>query len=178
MTYLITSILIISTVGTISHYLYDISNHNKIIGLFCAVNESTWEHIKLALTPTILWSIVDGLLYGSNPNYFLAKLVSLLVIIILMPLLFYGYKMIIKKNSVILNIVNFYIVIIASQLSFYYILQAKPITFIPNYLSCLGLFIVFGAYLLLTLMPLKNFIFKDPISKKYGFKAHTEIDKK
>ena len=46
--------------------------------------------------------------------------------------------------------------------------------FIFSYISCIGLFIFFGAYLLLTLLPLEIFIFKDPISKKYGFKGHTE----
>ena len=47
------SILVISIIGTFAHFLYDWSNHNKIVGLFAAVNESTWEHIKIALTPTI-----------------------------------------------------------------------------------------------------------------------------
>ena len=50
MWFLIISVIIISIVGTLSHFLYDISNHNRIVGLFSAVNESTWEHIKIALT--------------------------------------------------------------------------------------------------------------------------------
>ena len=73
MLFLIISIIVISVLGTISHFLYDISNHNKIIGLFSSVNESTWEHIKIALTPTILWSLIDGLIYRSSYNYFLLK---------------------------------------------------------------------------------------------------------
>ena len=36
------STMFISLIGTLSHFTYDISNHNKIIGLFSAVNESTW----------------------------------------------------------------------------------------------------------------------------------------
>ena len=48
----IISIIVISLIGTLSHFLYDISKHNKVVGLFAAVNESTWEHIKIALTPT------------------------------------------------------------------------------------------------------------------------------
>ena len=96
--FLIFSIILISIIGTLSHFLYDISNHNKIVGLFAAVNESTWEHIKIALTPTLLWGLLDGFIYGSNPNYFLAKFISLLVIIILMPALYYGHKAIIKKE--------------------------------------------------------------------------------
>lgn len=40
------SILIISVIGTLLHFLYEISHHNKYVALFAAVNESTWEHIK------------------------------------------------------------------------------------------------------------------------------------
>ena len=44
-----------------------------------------------------------------------------------------------------------------------------------SYLSCIGLFILFGFYMVLTLLPIKSFLFKDPISNKYGFSGHTEI---
>ena len=171
---LIISIIVISIVGTLSHFLYDLTNHNKFVGLFAAVNESTWEHIKIALTPTLLWSLVDGFLYGINPNYFLAKIVSLVVIIVLMPLLFYGHKYIAKKDYFIFDIATFYIVIICSQLAFYYLLQINPISYINRYISCIALFILFGCYMTLTLSPFKNFIFKDPLTNKYGYKAHSE----
>ncbi len=174
MNFVIISIIIISIVGTLSHFLYDISNHNIIIGLFAAVNESTWEHIKIALTPTLLWSLIDGYLFGMNPNYFLAKFVSLFIIILLMPLIFYGYQFIYKKQSIFINILSFYIVIICSQLSFYYLLKMNSINFIYSYISCIGIFIIFGGYMIHTLLPAKNFIFKDPITNKYGFKGHSK----
>lgn len=44
--------IVISIVGTLLHFLYEMSGHNKIVAIFAAVNESTWEHIKIALTPT------------------------------------------------------------------------------------------------------------------------------
>jgi len=176
--FVIISIVIISIVGTLSHFLYDISNHNKFIGLFCAVNESTWEHIKIALTPTILWSLVDGIKYGSEPNYFLAKFVSLLIIIILMPVLFYGYLLITKKDLFVLDILIFYIVIIASQLAFHYIIKAPPVNNVINYLSCVGVFLIFAGYLIHTALPGKSFLFKDPKANKYGYEGHTEIKRK
>ena len=172
------SIIVISIVGTLAHFLYDLTNHNKIIGLFTAVNESTWEHIKIALTPTLLWGLYDGYAYGFESNYFLAKLCSLLVIVVVIPLIFYGYQLISKKTIFVIDILSFYASIFLSQLTFKLIIEASSIDFIYRYLSCVGLFIFFGAYLLLTLLPLKNFIFKDPISKKYGFKGHTELDDK
>lgn len=174
MWFLIISIICISILGTLSHFLYDICNHNKVIGLFAAVNESTWEHIKIALTPTFLWGLLDGFLYGLNGNYFLAKLLSILTIIILMPLLFYGHKHIAKRDYFIFDIATFYIVVISSQLVFYFIVNLDYINFIVSYISCIGLFIVFGSYMTLTLLPLKNFLFKDPLTNKYGYKAHSE----
>ena len=170
--FLLISIIFISIIGTISHFTYDISNKNKIIGLFSAVNESTWEHIKIALTPTFLWSIIDGIKFGNNPNYFIAKFINLITIIVLIPILFYGYKFILKKDIPIIDISIFYITIIVSQYLFYRILNINELSYSYRYLSCIGTFIIFGCYLLLTLLPPKSFLFKDPITNKYGFKGH------
>ena len=84
MVFFIVSVIVISIIGTLLHFMYDITNHNKTVGLFSAVNESTWEHIKIALTPTLLWSIIDGIKFWNNPNYFPAKFISLLLIILLL----------------------------------------------------------------------------------------------
>ena len=167
------SIIIISILGTLFHFLYDISKHNKIVGLFAAVNESTWEHIKIALTPTILWSIYDGYIYGRNPNYFTAKLSSLLILITFIPTIFYLYKYFTNKPIIIVDILIFYIAIILSQFSFYSIIKLQTLGFTTNYLSCIGIFIIFGFYMVLTLLPIKSFIFKDPITNKFGFKGHS-----
>ena len=167
------SIIIISILGTLFHFLYDISKHNKVVGLFAAVNESTWEHIKIALTPTILWSIYDGYIYGRNPNYFTAKLSSLLILITFIPTIFYLYKYFTNKPIIIVDILIFYIAIILSQFSFYSIIKLQTLGFATNYLSCIGIFIVFGFYMVLTLLPIKSFIFKDPITNKFGFKGHS-----
>ena len=70
---LIIGIIIISLVGTLSHFLYDLTNHNKLIGIFAAVNESTWEHIKIALTPTLLWGLVDGFRAHSEESSIMNK---------------------------------------------------------------------------------------------------------
>ena len=166
--------IIISLVGTAAHFLYDLTKHNKFIGLFAAVNESTWEHIKIALTPILLCGLYDGYVYGENPNYFLAKLVSILTPIIVIPCIFYGYKSISKKPILVIDILSFYLVIFLSQFLFKLIIDAPAILYVFKYLSCVGVFVMFGAYSVLTLMPLKMFIFKDPFTHKFGFRAHSE----
>ena len=42
-----------------------------------------------------------------------------------------------------------------------------------NYISFIGILVVLIFYLLLTLLPIKNDLFKDPITKKYGVKGHS-----
>lgn len=171
------AIIIISVVGTLFHFLYELSHHNKIMALFAAVNESTWEHIKIALTPTILYSLYDGFCYGTNPNYFFAKVLSLLTIIVVIPLIFYSYTGIIKRHVLIIDILSFYIAIALSQFVFYTILKMPALPFTINYLGAVGTFIVFGIYMTATLFPVKNFLFKDPLTKEYGIKAHEIYDK-
>lgn len=171
---MILAIIVISILGTLLHFTYDWSNHNKIVGLFSAVNESTWEHIKMTLTATFIYSIIDGIILGSNPNYFIAKLISLLAIIIIMPSIFYGYTSITKKPIVFIDISSFFITVIISQLLFYKILNMNELSYTLRYIGNIGTFIVFGLYMVLTLLPIKNFIFKDPITKKYGLKGHSD----
>ena len=167
-------IIFISILGTFLHFFYEISNHNKFVAIFAAVNESTWEHIKICMTPVLLWSLYDGYVYGLNPNYFIGKSLSILTIILLIPILFYSYTFFTKKSILIVDIICFYIVVICQELVFNYFININSLPFIYSYLSVILLSIEFGSYMILTYQPLKNFIFKDPISNKYGLSGHTE----
>ena len=167
----------VSLVGTFLHFLYDLTNHNKLVGVFSAVNESVWEHIKLALTPTFLFSLIDGYFYGYYNNYFFAKLISILSIIIVMPLLFYGSKLFLKKHITIVNILIFFITVFVSEFLMYKLLFMCPVSYFTKYISLVLLFITFAFYLLLTIFPLEHIIFKDPLTKKYGFDGHKFIRK-
>lgn len=166
------SLIFISILGTISHFIYEWSNHNKIIGIFFAVNESTWEHIKILLTPTFIWNIIEIPFLYTYSNFIFASFIRLLVVIILMPLLFYGYKIITKKSYLFIDILIFYIDVIVSNIIFNKLLYINPVPGIINYISFIIIILIFISYLLLTLIPIKNFIFRDPINKKYGFIAH------
>ena len=168
-------IILIAIVGTLLHFLYEMSGHNKFVAIFAAVNESTWEHIKICMAPTILWSLYDGYVYGLNANYFIGKALSLLTIILLIPLLFYTYTAFTKRAILWVDVICFYIVVICSQLVFNYFVNISSLPYIYNYLSCVLLFVEICAYMFLTFQPLENFIFEDPISHKYGLRGHTEI---
>ena len=168
-------IVFIAFVGTLLHFLYEFSHHNKFVAIFAAVNESTWEHIKICMTPTILWSLYEVIVYGFDGKFLVAKGLCLLSIILLIPILFYSYTLFTKKAILFIDVICFYITVICSQLIFRYVISLDNVLSIYVYLSIFLLFIEILAYLYLTFNPFKNFLFEDPISYKYGLEGHTEM---
>ena len=49
--YTLAGIFFVSVIGTLSHFLYQLSGNSFLVGLFAPVGESTWEHIKLLFFP-------------------------------------------------------------------------------------------------------------------------------
>ena len=47
--------LLISAVGSLMHFVYKWTACDPFVGVFCAVNESTWEHAKIMLLPLLGW---------------------------------------------------------------------------------------------------------------------------
>ncbi len=53
--WLLQGIPVIIVWASITHFVYDWSGNLAIIGVLTPVNESVWEHLKLAFLPTLLW---------------------------------------------------------------------------------------------------------------------------
>lgn len=165
-------IIAIFLVGASLHFVYEWSHHNKVAAIFAAVNESTWEHIKICMTPTLLWSIYEISIFGFTWNFIFAKSMCLLTIILLIPLLFYSYTFFTKKAYLIVDITCFLITVICSQYVFKYTVNSINPHIIFIYISFALIIIELMLYFYLTYNPIKSFIFKDPITKKYGLEAH------
>ncbi len=50
----------VTVAGIISHFVYEWSGNNSLIGLFFPVNELTWEHMKLVFFPMLIYSLFGG----------------------------------------------------------------------------------------------------------------------
>ena len=50
--------LFAATAGTLLHFVYDWSGGIPLVAAFSAVNESTWEHMKILFFPVFLFSVV------------------------------------------------------------------------------------------------------------------------
>lgn len=111
--YNIIAFLVIGVLGTISHFLYEWTNYNKIVGYFSAVNESTFEHLKLLFFPTILFSLIEYFFVKKEiKNYISSVIISVIIGIISIVVLFYTYKGVLGYNVDAVNIAIYYISII------------------------------------------------------------------
>ena len=76
------SVIFTWILGTILHFLYEWSGDNKIIASFSAVNESTWEHLKLVFFPMLITTIVGFLAIGKdNKKFWCAKTIGIILAI-------------------------------------------------------------------------------------------------
>lgn len=162
--------IVITLAGSLLHFTYKWSGENKFVAIFAAVNESTWEHIKLALSGIFLCVLGDIWFLGDNSNYWLARSMSFLVPVIVIPLLFYGYRSFVKHSILPVDISIFIIAAFLSSLVFVLILQLPAVGEWSQILSLVVSTMIIAAYLLLTRFPLyHNFLFKDPITGSYGY---------
>lgn len=176
---LIIESIAVAAIGSLLHFCYEWSGENKFVGIFAAVNESTWEHIKLALSGIFVCTLVDVWFLGDNPNYWLARGVSFVVPIIVIPIIFYTYTAFTERPVLMTDILSFILAAFLSSLAFVVILDMPAVDEGWEVLSMAGSLVIMAAYLLLTKFPLRNnMLFEDPITHKYGYAAFRPLFKR
>lgn len=165
--------LFVIVFGSCSHFIYEWSGHNKLAGIICAVNESTWEHMKMVIGPSLIWLTAEAPFLYANPNFITAKAISISVMMVLIPAIFYIYFSILKKELLILGILDFVLSAVIGQLVSYWLLVNPPLPSWANYLSAAALILILYMYLRFTIKPPKTFLFKDPITNSHGFDGHS-----
>ena len=78
--------------GNLLHFVYDWSGQNSVVAAFAAVNESTWEHMKLLAMPWVIWSLVEAVaLRSSRQSVLMARALGLLAGLVTVPTVYYTY---------------------------------------------------------------------------------------
>lgn len=159
--YTIIGVIFVLITGTLTHFLYDWSGNNHIVGLFTPINESIWEHMKLLFFPMLIYSLI--IIFRFRNIYSCAASALCFGIIagtLLIPLFFYAYTSILGRDIFILDIGIFILsIIIVFWLSYKLTLSCRlePYTFLSGFLIC----VLFICFVLFTYHPPKARIFKD-----------------
>lgn len=157
-----------SVAGTLLHFVFDWSNQNIIVGLFSAVNESIWEHIKLFYFPAVLFFVIQNR-FLKSPSLYCAQLSALLVGIVTIPSLYYTYT---GASGVKADWFNILIFFIAAALSFYTLYKTVKNNRrckISPIISYIIIFTIGFMFIIFTFVPPHIPLFIDPLDSTYGF---------
>ncbi len=95
--------------GTLLHFLYALTNKSLLVAPFSAVNESTWEHMKLLYFPMLIFALVQSRFFKDYGNFWCIKLIGILTGLTLIPVLFYTFNGAFGKTPDWINISVFFL---------------------------------------------------------------------
>lgn len=153
--------------GSLLHFVFQWSGSFKPLALIAAVNESTWEHLKLAFWPAFIFAVIEYFAFGrKNRNFCLATMVKLFSMPVIIILLFYGWLIFFEDNFIWDISIFVFAVIVGYHLSYRTMKIEKDLRWgkISAVLITIGLI----KFSLFTFFPPHNFLFQDPVDGNYG----------
>ena len=102
--------------GTVLHFLYDFFDGASFIAPFSAVNESTWEHMKLLFWPMFIYAVIQSFFFRGNENFWCIKLKGITLGLALIPIIFYTYNGVFGRSPDWINISIFFIAAAATYI--------------------------------------------------------------
>ncbi len=152
--------------GSLLHFTYDLTGENSIVGLFSAVNESIWEHLKLIFIPFLLTTVVENVIFGKHfGNFFFSRIVGIIAGMFVIVSGFYTYSGIIGDHFAVVDIILFVIgVIVSYGLSYLMMIKHEKKKW-DNVLEIFSIFImalICAMFFAFTYKPLELGIFESP----------------
>lgn len=162
--------LFTSALGSLLHFTYDWSGGWSVAAAFSAVNESTWEHMKLLFFPMFVFSVIQLCALGRTyPNFLAVRGVSVLAGTALIPTLYYTYTGVLGFHVMWVDLAVFFLSALgAFALDFRLLRRGR---FTSLWQQILGLLVLWGlAFLFVycTFQPPKLGLWQDPVTLTYG----------
>lgn len=151
------------------HFIFEISNRNLIVAAFSAVNESVWEHLKIIVLPTIIYSLIEYKYISNESKNKFSKALFYRIIteMIIVSGVFYFYTSIIGKSILVIDILLFFTSILASSIVSYSILNSYKE---GRYFSIYSILVIILLllFLIFTYVTPKFKLFEDETNNTYG----------
>ena len=154
--------------GTLLHFLYDISGGSPFVAAISAVNESTWEHMKLFFIPAFLFALVQRRFFPQFKDFWRVKLIGISLGLALIPVLFYTYNGVLGASP---DWVNIGIFILSSAAAFYVesrLFKSASFRCSADYIALVLLLLLAGIFVFFTFHPPRLPLFQDPTKGSFG----------
>lgn len=113
--------IVLCAVSVPMHFVYGWLGDNHFVGYFAPINESIWEHLKLAFWPTLLWWVIGYFVFRNSKKikalpWFYASFFSLITSPIIIVSYYYVFTAGLDIVSPTLNIVSLFVGFLVGQL--------------------------------------------------------------
>ncbi|MDD5190812.1 MAG: DUF6512 family protein [Dehalococcoidales bacterium] len=163
-------IAVISTVGSLLHFTFAWLGKLAFVGIFAAVNESVWEHLKIAFWPMFIYAIIEyGVLKNSRRNFWFAKSIGIFAVPIIIVVIFYSYTAVIGHEILAVDISSFIVAIALGQIISRKIIAGKQTPGWLNYAGIALILLYAISFAVFTFYPPHLPLFLDRPTGTYGF---------
>lgn len=156
-------------VGSLLHFAFDWSNQWALVAVFAAVNESVWEHLKLAFWPMLGWALIERrFLDTPSGPFWAAKSIGLLIASTSIVAVFFTYVAVLGRNVLILDLATYGISVALGQVASVAFVSTAAVRPILRRAALLLLAAQIVAFATLTYFPPQWELFRDPRDGSYG----------
>ncbi len=152
--------------GSMLHFTFELSGGNPVVGVFSAVNESVWEHLKLAYWPALAYMVIEHRRLKTVGSFLAAKIIGICLMPVIIVFSFYTYNFFIAEN-LLMDVIIFIAAVVIGQLASYRLMARENLRAYGRIglLTLVSAAIVFTVF---TFNPPKLAVFQDPVSGGYG----------
>ena len=162
-------IVVISVLGSMLHFAFEWSGNWGPVGVIAAVNESVWEHFKIAFWPALFYAIFEyPFLKRFTNNFMVAKATGIYVMPVAIAIIFYSYTSASGQEILIVDILIFVLAVALGQLTSYKILTMRRLPAWSGKVGIAMVILLAVAFGVFTFYPPHLPIFQDALSGGYG----------
>lgn len=174
LTYEIIGMIFIIIIGSLLHFTFELSGFSPLVGVFSAVNESVWEHLKLGFWPLTIYTFIEyWKIKDKTNNFFLAKAFAACTMILIIPVIFYSYTSITCEAILAIDIGSFIVAVVVGQYLSYKLLTFRQQSKTLELLSMIVLAVLAVLFVVFTFYPPHLSVFQDAVTSEYGILVHT-----
>lgn len=159
--------VIATALGTLLHFIYAWTDW-LIFAPISAVNESTFEHMKILFFPMLFFAIFQSFYFKGEKDFWWIKGVGILTAVWSIPTLFYTFQGAFGEPPAWLNILFFFLSAFIGYALEYILFRKANGKKWWNILSWSALGIMVILFVAFTFYPPKLPLFLDPLTKTYG----------
>lgn len=151
-------------IGSLLHFTYDWFDQNVLVGVFSAVNESIWEHLKLLFWPMLIYAVIEWFWYGKERDSFLPiRTLSIVAGLVLITVLYYTYSGILGEHLMWADLLVYLIAVVSAYgMSLWLLHRRQHTSSVSKWLSVIALLVIAVLFAYFTFEPPAIAFFAEP----------------